>query len=97
MQARQTPAPGQRGAIKFLDRYGEQSACNRNRHDQQWRKGFTSLEVIVEASVWSPPEKLEIVGLRVEFPETELQRRIELAGRKGYRRSKSGRFIMTSR
>jgi hypothetical protein len=26
---------------------------------------------------WSPPEKPEIVGLRVEFQETELQRRVK--------------------
>jgi hypothetical protein len=30
-----------------------------------------------EESGWSPPEKPEIVGLRVEFQETELQRRVK--------------------
>jgi hypothetical protein len=36
----------------------------------------------VEKSGWSPPEKPEIVGLRVEFQETELQRRVKQAGGK---------------
>ena len=35
-----------------------------------------------EESGWSPPEKAEIVGLRVEFQETELQRRVKQAGGK---------------
>jgi len=33
-------------------------------------------------SGWSLPEKPEIVGLRVEFQGTELQRRVEQAGGK---------------
>jgi hypothetical protein len=36
----------------------------------------------VEESRWSPPEKPEIIELRVEFEETELQRRVKLAGGK---------------
>jgi hypothetical protein len=38
-----------------------------------------TIEIIVEESGWSPPEKPEIVGLRVEFHETELQRRVKSA------------------
>jgi hypothetical protein len=72
MQARRTLAPGQKGAKKFLERYGEQLVCVRYRHDEQRRNRFTTVEVVVEESDWSPPEKPEIIGLRVEFQETEL-------------------------
>jgi hypothetical protein len=82
MQARWTPAPGQKSVRKFLDRYGEQLICVRYRYDQQQRRRFTTVEIIVEESRWSPPEKPEIVGLRVEFQETELQRRVKQAGGK---------------
>jgi hypothetical protein len=54
----------------------------RYRYDEQRRKRFTTVEIIVEESGWFPPEKPEIVGLRVEFQETELQRRVKQAGGK---------------
>ena len=54
----------------------------RYRYDEQRRKRGATVEIIVEESAWSPPEKPEIVGLRVEFQETELQRRVKLAGGK---------------
>jgi hypothetical protein len=64
-------APGQKGAKSFLERYGEKLICVRYRYDEQRRNRFTTVEIIVEESGWSPPEKPEIVGLRVEFQETE--------------------------
>src|SRR5262245_57884570 len=82
MHARRTLTPGQKGTKKFLERYGEQLICVRYRYDDQRRKRFTTIEIIVEESSCSPPEKPEIVGLRVEFQETELQRRIKQAGGK---------------
>jgi hypothetical protein len=82
MQTRRTLAPGQKGTKKFLDRYGEQLVCVRYRYDQQRRKRFTTVEIIIEESNWSPPEKPSIVGLRVDFQETELQRRVKQAGGK---------------
>ena len=82
MQVRSTLIPGQKGTKKFLERYGEQLVCVRYRYDEQRRKRFTTIEIIVEESAWSPPEKPEIVGLRVEFKETELQRRVKQAGAK---------------
>ena len=54
----------------------------RYRYDEQRRKRFTTVEIIVEESGWSPPEKPEIVGLRIEFHETELQRRVKQTGGK---------------
>jgi hypothetical protein len=54
----------------------------RYRHDEQRRKRFTTIEIIVGESAWSPPEKPAIVGLWVEFQETDLQRRVKRAGGK---------------
>lgn len=82
MQARRTLAPGQKGAKRFLDRYGEQLVCVRYRYDEQRRKRFTTVEIIVEESGWSLPEKPAIVGLRVELQETSLHRRVKQAGGK---------------
>lgn len=82
MKARRTLAPGQKGTKKLLDHYGEQLVCVRYRYDEQRRKRFTTVEIIVEESDWSPPERPSIVGLRVDFQETELQRRIKQAGGK---------------
>jgi len=56
--------------------------CARIRYDERWCKRYTTIEIIVEESDWSPPEKPEIVELRVEFQETELQRRVKQAGGK---------------
>lgn len=88
--------PGQKGAKKFLERYGEQLVCVRYRYDDQRRKRFTTIEILIEESAWSPPEKPEIVGLRVEFRETELQRRVKQAGGK-WNPAKSELLITGSR
>lgn len=61
---------------------GKQLICVRYRYDDQRRKRFTTIEIIFEESDWSPPEKPEIVGLRVEFRETELRRRVKQSGGK---------------
>jgi hypothetical protein len=50
MQARQTLSPGQKGTKKFLERYGKQLICVRYRYDDQRRKRFTTIEIIVEES-----------------------------------------------
>src|SRR5215813_2828688 len=82
MQAQRTLTPGQKCTKKFLERYGEQLVCVRYRYDEQRRKRFATVEILVEESGWSPPEKPEIVGLRVEFQGNELQRRVKQASGK---------------
>jgi hypothetical protein len=61
---------------KFLEHYSEQSVCVCYRYGEHRRKRFTTIEIIIQGTGWSPPEKPEIVGLRVEFQENELQRHI---------------------
>src|SRR5215470_876684 len=69
----------------------------RYRYDERRRKRFITVEIIVEESGWSPPEKQAIVGLRVDFQETELRRRVKQAGGNGIPQKKFGKFTMTRR
>lgn len=86
MQTRQKLNPGQKGTKKFLAEYGEQLVCVRYRYDERRRKRFTTVELIMEESDWVPkarrlePEK--IVGVRVAWPEAELQKLVKRAGGK---------------
>lgn len=86
MQARRTLVPGQKGTKKFLDHYGEKLICVRYRYDEQQRKRFTTVEIIVEESSWIPPVtpivEPVIVGLRVGINEVVVQRQIKQAGGK---------------
>jgi hypothetical protein len=50
MQPRRTLTPGQKGAKKILERYGERLVCVRYRYDERRRKRFTTIEIIVEES-----------------------------------------------
>lgn len=84
MQARRTLSPGRKRIKKFLDRYGEQLCSVRYRYDEQRRKRFTTVELIVEESDWIPPitpvTEPILVGLRVALHETRIQRTIKQAG-----------------
>jgi hypothetical protein len=80
MQARRTLPLGQKGTKKFLELYGRQLICACIRYDEQRRRRGDTVEIVIEESGWSPPEKPEIVELRIEFQENELKRRIEQAG-----------------
>lgn len=52
----------------------------RYRYNERRRERFTTVEIIVEESGWYPLEIPAIVGLRVDFRETELQHRVKQAG-----------------
>jgi hypothetical protein len=86
MQARRTLTPDQKGAKKFLDRYGEHLVCVRYRYDAEQRKRFKTVELIIEESLWQHPAKAipddEIVGFCVGLREGDLQRRVKTAGGK---------------
>jgi hypothetical protein len=63
MQTRRTSALGQKGAKKFIGHNGEQMVCLRYRYNERRRKRFTTVEIIVEQSGWSPPEKPAILEI----------------------------------
>jgi hypothetical protein len=86
MRARRTLAPGQQGTKKLLRQYGAQLVCVRYRYDAERRLRFTTVELIIEQSPWSPaPAKIAdgtLVGVRVGVREVALQRRVKETGGK---------------
>jgi hypothetical protein len=56
--------------------------CVLYRYDEQRRKRFTTIKIIVEESGWPPSVRAAIVGLRIDFQETGLQRRVKQASGK---------------
>lgn len=89
MQARRTLVPGQKGAKKYLDHYGEKLICARYRYDEQQRKRVTTMAIVVEESAGTPPAAPSvepvIVGLRVGLNEVAIQRLVKQAGGKWHR------------
>jgi len=86
MQARSKLKPGQKGTRKLVELYGSRLVCVRYRHDEQRRKRFRTVELIVDESPWTPPpiKPDQLVAVRVELNEVELQRRVKLAGGKWF-------------
>lgn len=83
--------PGQPGTKRLVTQYGQSLLSVRYRYDaEQSRKRFKTVELIVEESPWSPPpiKPDKLVGVRVELNETELQRKVKLAGGKWFSQHK---------
>lgn len=55
MQNTHKIAPGQKGAKKLLDQYGAQLLGVRYRYDQEKRKRFNTIELVIEGASWLPP------------------------------------------
>ncbi len=77
-------ASGQNGAKKLQVPYDDRLLGVRYRYDRQLRKRYKSVELIVKEAEWTPPPESVIaatlVGVRVEFKEADLQRRVKAAG-----------------
>jgi hypothetical protein len=85
MRIRSKLVPGQRGAQRLLAEYGDQLVCVRYRYDEQRQKRYKTIELIIDESDWRPPERLagsRIVGLRIEWRETDLRKQVKQAGGK---------------
>jgi len=84
MHTSTTIQPGQRGAKKFAAQYGDRLVCVRSRQDEQRKKRFKIIELIVEEWPWTPPpprrRKENLVFVKVAFPERELRRQIKDVG-----------------
>jgi hypothetical protein len=76
--------PGQRGAKKFVEQYGDRLVCVRYRQDEQRQKRFKTVELIVAEWPWMPPlpqrKKESIVLVKVAFHERELRQQIKEGG-----------------
>jgi hypothetical protein len=79
MKARATMRPGQKGTKKLAARFGDRLLFVRYRYDEKLRKRFTTVELIVVVSDWTPPPP-PLVRVKVEYSEVPLRREVKAAG-----------------
>ena len=86
LRTRFTLHPHQRGAKQLLAQYGNRLVCVRYRYDEQQKKRFKTVELIVEESQWeSDPSQrsaASLVHVRVAASEVEVRRQVKSAGGK---------------
>ena len=84
MRTRLTLKPGQRGTRKLVAKYGDRLVCVRYRYDEERKKRYKTVELIVEEADWEPRDGRiagdAIVGIRVDYQELELRRKVKRAG-----------------
>ena len=76
--------PGQKGTKQLLAQYGDRLVCVRYRSDEQQRKRFKTVELIVEEWPWTPPPprqtEASIVLVKIMFAERVLRQHVKEAG-----------------
>ena len=84
MRIRLTLHPHQRGAKQLLARYGHRLVCVRYRYDDQRKKRFKTVELIVAESDWTPtpcqPSGESLVPIRVALSEVAVRQEVKQAG-----------------
>jgi len=93
-----TLKPGQNGTKRLQEKYGERLACVRYRYDEATSKRYTTVELIEEEVVWAGTEALksrppspaadQLLGVRVEYWETDLRDKVKATGAIWRRRQK---------
>ena len=83
MKTRLTLKPGQDGTKQELQRYGDALICIRFRYDMKSGKRLKTVELIVEATDWTPPPSQyvsdDIVTLRISASDMRLRAMIKAA------------------
>jgi hypothetical protein len=86
MRIRLTLHPHQRGAKQLLAQYGSRLVCVRYRYDEQNKKRFKTVELIVEERAWDPAagkwQADRLVPVRVTVTEFALRQQIKGVGGK---------------
>jgi hypothetical protein len=86
MRIRLTLHPHQRGAKQLLAQYGNRLVCVRYRYDEQHKKRFKTVELIVEERAWDPDadkwQADSLVPVRVTVTEFALRQQIKRVGGK---------------
>jgi hypothetical protein len=90
METRVTLRPGDKGTKRMVERFGERLICVRYRYDSVRKMRYKTVELIVEEAPWNPraeiasesppPRPPALVGVRVDFLETELRHTVKDAG-----------------
>lgn len=90
MRIRLTLKPGQRGTKRLVARYGERLVCVRYRYDEERKRRYKTVELIVDEVEWEPRAQRipgdRVVGVRVGYEEEELRGRVKRAGGRWNRR-----------
>ncbi len=92
MQTRLKLLPAQRGTKKLLQTYGDQLVCIRYRYDEERRKRYKTVELIVDEVPWvgdtwstklkEPSKSNKIVSVRVGYGEKDIRNLVKEAGGK---------------
>ncbi|OFW25215.1 MAG: hypothetical protein A3H97_01975 [Acidobacteria bacterium RIFCSPLOWO2_02_FULL_65_29] len=88
METRLTLRPGQNGTRKLAERFGKRLIRVRYRYDEERRKRYTTVELIVAESDWAPRARKprasrppdEMVLVRVAFGEEGLRSKLKALG-----------------
>ena len=84
MRTRLTLHPEQRGTKHLLAQYGDRLVCVRYRYDEQRKKRFKTVELIVEEGDWEPHRSRRagerVVQIWIALPEVEVRRQVKRAG-----------------
>ena len=76
--------PGEKGTKRLVDQFGDRLVCVRYRYDEEQKKRFKTVELIVEEIPWEPKGVRrggdQIVGVEVKWGEPELAGRVKRAG-----------------
>ncbi len=96
MEIRTVRKPGERGTQRLVAEYGERLVCIRYRYDMAKGRRYKTVELIVAEQNWNPPAPhpheerprqiapkrfyTQRVGVRIEYHEADLRRRIKAAG-----------------
>lgn len=88
METRLTLRPGQNGTRKLAERFGKRLVRVRYRYDEILRKRYTTVELIVAESDWTPRDRKprathppdEMVYVRVAYGEEGLRAKLKALG-----------------
>jgi hypothetical protein len=91
METRVTLKPGSKGTKKLVTQYGERLVCVRYRYDAVAQLRYKTVELVIEQLRWDPAQRARrgnegpgrppvMVGLRVQFDEEQLRKRVRDAG-----------------
>lgn len=84
MKTRARLNPGKKGTKKFVEKYGDALVCIRYRYDEQKRKQYKTVEIIVSESDWTPPPAKypdsTLVALKISVKETVQQSQVKAVG-----------------
>ncbi len=74
MEVTKTMQPGEAGTRQLLNKYGKKMVCVRYRKDQQLKKRYTTVELIIEERPYKRiPIPVIKVWVNINFKESKLR------------------------